>query len=253
MTPPFSDVTVVIAARNEAPTIGLVIEGCRRYAREVLVVDGHSTDRTREIAAATGARVVLDGGRGKGEAIRCAIAQVATDITVFIDADCSHDPDDIPRLLDAIRRGDADHVSGSRLTGGSSELHGGFDEFFRLAGSSFITACINWRFGVRLSESQNGFRAIRTAVLRELDLREDSTTIEQEMIIKTLGLGYRMGEVPSHEYKRKYGESHIVLWRAIPRYVFSLVRYLSMPRRVRSVSRDTSAQPEVLPHVRLHG
>ncbi len=57
--------------------------------------------------------------------------------------------------------------------GGSSELHGGFDEFFRLAGSSFITACINWRFNCRLSDSQNGFRAIRTTVLRQLDLREN--------------------------------------------------------------------------------
>ena len=53
-----------------------------------------------------------------------------------------------------------------------------------LMGSSFITACINHRFGVRLSESQNGFRAIRTQVLRDLDLKEDITTIEQEMIIQ---------------------------------------------------------------------
>ena len=58
---------------------------------------------------------------------------------------------------------DADHVAASRLRGGSSELHGGFDEFLRLAGSSFITACINWRFDCRLSDSQNGFRAIRTS------------------------------------------------------------------------------------------
>ena len=72
-------------------------------------------------------------------------------------------------------------------------------------GSSLITACINHRFQVRLSESQNGFRAIRTAVLRDLGLQENITTIEQEMIIKTLKKGYRMAEVPSHEHKRKAG------------------------------------------------
>ena len=88
-----------------------------------------------------------------------------------------------------ILRGEADHVSASRLMGGSSELHGGFDEFLRLTGSSFITACINWRFRVRLSESQNGFRAIRTDVLQQLPLIEDLTTIEQEMIIRTLRAG----------------------------------------------------------------
>lgn len=61
-------------------------------------------------------------------------------------------------------------------------------------GKPFITACINNRFGVLLSESQNGFRAIKTNVLRALDLREDITTIEQEMIIKTLKKGFRMGK-----------------------------------------------------------
>jgi dolichol-phosphate mannosyltransferase len=99
-------------------------------------------------------------------------------------------------------------------------------EFFRLAGSSFITACINWRFNCRLSESQNGFRAIRTSVLRQLDLREDLTTIEQEMIIKTLRRGFRMTEVPSHEHPRRHGSSHIRVWRCAPRYVLSLVKYL---------------------------
>jgi dolichol-phosphate mannosyltransferase len=105
-------------------------------------------------------------------------------------------------------------------------LHGGFDEFFRLAGSSFITACINRRFNCRLSDSQNGFRAIRTSVLRQLDLQEDTTTIEQEMIIKTLRRGFRMVEVPSHEHQRTHGHSHIRVWRSAPRYGFSLIKYL---------------------------
>ena len=76
-------------------------------------------------------------------------------------------------------------------------------------GSSFITACINHRFKVTLSESQNGFRAFRTETLRNLGLEENITTIEQEMIIKTLKKGYRMAEVPSHEHKRKAGYSKI--------------------------------------------
>jgi glycosyltransferase involved in cell wall biosynthesis len=219
-------ITVVIPAKDEARSIGDIIDACRRHAAQVIVIDGHSKDGTREVAAAAGARVVLDRGVGKGDAIRVAAGEVTTDITVFIDADGSHDPADIPRLVAPIVGGAADHVSGSRLMGGSSELHGGFDEFFRLMGSSFITACINWRFGVVLSESQNGFRAIRTDVLRTLDLRENLTTIEQEMVIKTLMRGYTMGEVPAHEHRRWYGASHIVLWRVAPRYVFSLVRYL---------------------------
>jgi dolichol-phosphate mannosyltransferase len=93
-------------------------------------------------------------------------------------------------------------------------------------GSSFITACINHRFDIRLSESQNGFRAIKTEVLRALDLHENITTIEQEMIIKTLKKGYRMAEVPTHEYPRKAGTSNINVKKVAFRYVYSMIKYL---------------------------
>lgn len=221
-----ADVCAVIAAKQESPTIGGIVARTSRYAGQVICVVGRSTDGTAEAAEACGAQVLHDGGRGKGEAMRRALAHVGGAITVFLDADGSHDPEDIPLLVAPIAGGHADHVTASRLRGGSSELHGGFDEFFRLTGSSFITACINWRFGCRLSDSQNGFRAIRTSVLRDLDLREDVTTIEQEMIIKTLRRGFRMAEVPSHEHRRMHGSSHIRLWRSAPRYGYSLVKYL---------------------------
>lgn len=219
-------ISVVIPTRNEEGMIREIIDGCRPYADELLVVDGHSTDKTREIAEAAGVKVILDNGKGKGAALRYAATVVTGDIIVFIDADGSHDPRDIPRLVEPIIKGEADHVSGSRLIGGSSELHGGFDECFRLMGSSFITACINWRFKVVLSESQNGFRAIKTAVIKQLGLEENITTIEQEMIMKTLKKGFRMGEVPTHEHKRKMGYSKISLKKVWFRYVYSLIKYL---------------------------
>jgi dolichol-phosphate mannosyltransferase len=221
-----ADVSVVIAAKQEAPSIGGVIDRTRRYANEIVVVVGQSTDGTADIAARSGANVLPDTGRGKGRAIREAIPHIRTPVTVFLDADGSHDPEDIPLLVEPILAGEADHVVASRLRGGSSELHGGFDEFLRLAGSSFITACINWRFNCGLSESQNGFRALRTSVLRELDLRENTTTIEQEMTIKTLRQGWRIAEVPSHEHPRRHGTSHIRVWHDSPRYGYSLIKYL---------------------------
>jgi len=218
--------TIVIPTLNEEMTIGEMISRCKKYSSDILVVDGHSSDQTVSIARSLGVRVIFDHRKGKGEAIRCAIREIAREITVFIDADGSHDPDDIPEVVRPILENRADHVSASRLIGGSSELHGGFDEFFRLAGSSFITACINHHFGVRLSESQNGFRALRTEILKSLDLREDITTIEQEMIIKTLRKGYRLVEVPSHEHTRKAGYSKISVRKVAFRYVYSMIKYL---------------------------
>lgn len=226
----FADTTIVIAAKDEAPTVGDVVRRSLPWAAEVIVVDGHSSDGTAAAARAAGARVVSDHNRGKGDAIRTAIPVVATPIVVFLDADGSHDPSDVPRLIEPIRRGDADHVSASRLIGGSSELHGGFDECFRLAGSAFITACINKRFGVRLSDTQNGFRAIRTDVLRTLRLRENSTTIEQELVMKTLRAGFRLCEVASHESARRHGQSHINIWRVMPRYAACLITNLAVRR-----------------------
>jgi dolichol-phosphate mannosyltransferase len=239
-----SDVTVVIAAKDEEATIGQVVSSCRPYAHEIIVVvDRPGRDRTAERAIQSGARVLLDHGRGKGDAIRCAIPHIATPLTVFIDADGSHEARDIPRLVQPILDDRADHVSASRLKGGSSELHGGFDEFLRLTGSSLITACINWRFGACLSDSQNGFRAIRTDLLRQLGLTSNSTTIEQEMIMKSLAMGQRVDEVGSHEYRRLCGVSRIRLSRVAVRYVANAIRHLVFTRRPPALAPSRAEQP----------
>jgi dolichol-phosphate mannosyltransferase len=208
-----------------------VIERCRAHAGEIVVVDGQSTDSTRAIAEGLGARVVLDGGRGKGDAIRVGIREARGDVLVFIDADGSHDPDDIPRLVAPVADGRADMVIGSRMRGGSDELHGEVLKFLRMVGSDIITLGINYRFGVCLTDTQNGFRAIRAASARELDLREDITTIEQEMVIKALSAGLRVAEVPAHEHERAHGHSRIVLRQVWFRYVYSWAKYLAFPGR----------------------
>ncbi|OGR02354.1 MAG: hypothetical protein A2284_00795 [Deltaproteobacteria bacterium RIFOXYA12_FULL_61_11] len=219
-------VSVIIPAKEEAKTIADVIEGCRGHADELLVIDGHSRDGTAEVARRCGAEVHLDAGKGKGAALRQGIALATGEVLVFIDAEGSHDPDDIPRLVMPIVEGRAEHVQGSRIMGGSDELHGDVSKFLRNIGSDIITCGINLRFGAALTDSQNGFRAILREVALTLDLREDLTTIEQELIIKTLRAGYRLLEVPTHEYRRLYGHSKISLRRHSWRYVYSWLRYL---------------------------
>jgi dolichol-phosphate mannosyltransferase len=210
---PDPEITAIVPARNEESTVGDVVRECLHYAGKVIVVEGGSTDRTAEAAARAGAVVVCDRGLGKGAALRLAVEHVETPICVFVDADGSHDPIDIPLLVAPIKSGLAEHVTGSRLLGGSDELHGGGDEFLRLAGSAFITYLINRRFGTCLSDSQNGFRAIRTDVFRQLDLRSRHTTIEMEMIMATLVSGFKIAEVPTHERPRAAGFSKISLSR----------------------------------------
>jgi dolichol-phosphate hexosyltransferase len=219
-------VTIIIPTLNEEETIANVIEQCKKYGDEIIVVDGHSTDKTKDIAVSLNVKVIVDNGAGKGAALRQALSIATGDIIVFIDADGSHDPLDIPKIIQPIVEGNADHVTGSRILGGSSELFGGFNEFMRLAGSSFITECINWRFKTKLSDSQNGFRAIKREVANKLGLQEKITTIEQEMVMRTLKKGYVLAEVPSHEHRRIVGDSKIKLRKVWFRYGYSLVKYL---------------------------
>ncbi|HEX5216975.1 MAG TPA: glycosyltransferase family 2 protein [Vicinamibacterales bacterium] len=221
---PPSSITVVIPTRDEEGGIAEIIEAARPSCDEILVIDGHSSDRTREIAAASGARVVLDQGKGKGGALRQSITEAKGDILVFIDADGSHDARDIPAMVAPIKADQFDMVVGSRGRGGSDELHGTIDQFIRYVGSQLIMLAINYRWNVRLTDSQNGFRAIRRDVAAKLGLTSNLTTIEQEITMKALKQGYRVGEIPSHEYERRWGKSKVVVWKLWFAYLWSFAR-----------------------------
>ena len=85
---------------------------------------------------------------------------------------------------------------------------------------------INYRWNVRLTDSQNGFRAIRRDVGSKLGLTANLTTIEQEMLMKALKQGYRVSEIASHEYERRWGTSKVVVWKLWFAYVWSFLRNL---------------------------
>jgi len=223
-------VTAVIAALNEAASIGDVIEATLRYVPDVLAMDGGSEDGTSRIAAQAGARVVECLRKGKGHALRQAIADEAADILVFIDADGSHDAADIPRLIEPIARGEVDLVVGSRVPGGSDELDHDPGHAVRALGTHVLQAIVNLRFATHLTDMQNGFRAIRTPVARDLALREPGFCIEEEMVIQCLRRGYRVLNVPSHEYRRRHGRSKLRVWAEGPRFLWTVLSLCARPR-----------------------
>lgn len=237
-------ISVIVPCRNEGRNIRPVLEWAAPYADELLVVDGHSSDDTRAIAAELGATVLLDNGKGKGDAIRVGIAHAVGDILVFIDADGSHDPRDIPALVQPIIDGRADHVSGSRMLGGSDELHATINQFIRLFGSQVITLSINYTQGLSLTDSQNGFRAIRAEVARSLALESEIPTIEQEMVIKSVRSGYRICEVATHEYVRSNGESNFRVLDVWFQFVKSWLYYLFFWRPPKRVTGSVNAESQ---------
>ena len=215
-------ITLILPTKNEAEGIASIIDGSRKFADEIIVVDGHSTDGTILEAEKAGAdKVFLDEGTGKGNAYQCGVRAATHEIIVFMDADGSHDPSIIPLLVAPIIAGQADFVVGSRIKGGSDELHGDVDNFLRAVGSGIITTAINLRFKSSITDALNGYRAIRKSVFRQLELNCSDFDIEQHMICRALGKKFRLVEVPAHEYRRKWGRSklptfkkaHLFLWR----------------------------------------
>lgn len=206
-------VSVIVCARNEAGGIQEIVRSVSPYCSEVLVVDGHSTDDTIRLAEDAGARVVKDRGKGKGDAYKVGIAEATKDIVVFIDADGSHEPADIPLLVRPIADGEAQLVIASRHRGGSDEWEGDLDTWLRAIGSGFLSVVINARWRSRLTDVLNGLRAAKRDAALGVHLRADDFDIEQHMIVQFLKHGYAVTEVPSHEYCRAWGKSKLPTFR----------------------------------------
>jgi len=205
------NICVVIPTLNEAATIEQTIDQVRAHCNAILVIDGGSTDDTVELSQKAGADVKVLLERGKGRALIHVLQYVNHPITIFIDADGSHDGNDIPALVQPIIDGKADMVIGSRWAGGSDELHGDMNKWLRRSGSIVLTTLVNWRFGAHLSDIQNGYRAFRTEIGRNIGLEEIGFTIEQEMVMKFLAGKFRVINVPSHEYARQGGTAKLNL------------------------------------------
>ena len=219
-------ISVVLPVKNELENLKLVIKKILNYTNELIIIDGNSNDGTFEYCKNYTTNIYKDDGRGKGSAIRQSLNFVTKPVIVFIDGDGSHNPDDIPKLVSPIFELDKDHVQGSRTRGGSDEYFGDVNKFLRVTGSHVILLMINYKFKVSLTDVENGFRAIKTEVIKSLKLEENINTIEQEMVAKTLKNNYSLYEVPTHESARVYGETKINLFRDSFRFLYSAIKYI---------------------------
>ncbi|MFL5757394.1 MAG: glycosyltransferase family 2 protein [Chloroflexota bacterium] len=205
-------VTLLIPAYNEAATIGEVLDRVAALGldTQVIVVDDGSTDGTGDIAAARGAHVIRQHNQGKGAAIRTGIPHVEGDIAVIQDADMEYDPADVPSLIEPIQRGVADVVYGSRLSGGRPQRA---YMFWHLVGNRFLSLLTNVLFNTTLSDMETGYKAFRSEVLRELDLRETDFAIEPEITGQICKRNLRIYELPISYYGRTYAEGKKITWR----------------------------------------
>lgn len=208
-TTPKGKLLVVIPAYNEQEAIRGVLASVPKqvsgYDVEALVVVDGSTDGTEAVALEhnfpVASHVV---NRGQGDALRTGfeIARVeGADIVVNMDADGQHRADEIERLVEPIDRGEADYVMGSRFLGHYEEAGG-----FRHRGIILFSWFISLLSGQKITDSTNGFRAIRGSEIYKLDLREDRFSAA-ELILEAVKKKLRVREVPITILKRVKGES----------------------------------------------
>ena len=199
-------VTVLIPALNEAGSLIKTVEEIpKKLVEEILVVDGGSHDDTVEVAKSLGCRVIIQSGKGYGNAMRLGFRQALGDVIISLDADGSQDPRDIPKLLKEINQG-YDLVLGSRyLSGAGSED----DTIIRFIGNKFFTSLTNLFFNMRLSDSLFLFVAMKKKMLEELDLRSEDFALCIEIPVKAYKAGYKICEVKSIERKRFAGDSKV--------------------------------------------
>ena len=200
-------VSVVIPARNEESSIGLVFDEIPRdLVDEVIVVDNGSTDRTAEVARAHGATVVHETTPGYGAACLAGIARVAapSNVVVILDADHSDYPEDLPRLLAPIASGDADMVIGSRTLGGAEP---GSLPWNQRWGNRLACGLMRILYGVHPTD-MGPFRAIRRDALESLGMRDRTFGWNVEMHAKAVIAGLAIREVPVR-YRRRVGKSKI--------------------------------------------
>lgn len=216
-------VSAIIGALNEAGAIGDVVRGCLRDGGvdEVVVVDDGSRDRTAELAAAAGARVVRHAHNlGKGAALRRAAAEASGEVLVTLDGDGQDDPRDVAALVEGIETG-ADLVIGSRFLG---ELRPGSITTVNRIGNRGLTLALNLLYGVQLSDTQAGMRAIRRSVWERLPLRAARYEIETEVLVRAIQAGAKVVEVPVTRSARAHGQSGLHAVRDGGRILACMVR-----------------------------
>jgi len=204
--------SVIIPVYNEELTIGKIIERTKNALQqiglnyEIIVVDDHSYDKSLDAARKHGARLFsLKEHLGKGYVLRAGFAKAKGDIIVTIDSDGSHRPEEIQEVLMPVLENTADLVIGSRYLNHKPVAIRKLNAF----GVKVFNFLIDLLTGVAITDSQSGYRAMRSEVLKKQKLYAHEYEIESEMLIKTVKAGFRVAEVPISFEQRTFGRSGV--------------------------------------------
>ena len=219
LDPAVTKLSVLMPVYNERETVDLIVEQVREtpMAKEIICVDDHSTDGTQQILETLLGQGKIDRlvrqpvNRGKGAAIRQAMAMSTGDVVIVQDADLEYDPGDWPTLLDPIIDGRADACFGSRFLGGPHRVL----YYWHSVGNHWLTTYSNMLTNLNLTDMETCYKAIRGDLARSLvpRLTADRFGFEPEITARLARANARIFEVPISYSGRTYAEGKKIGWK----------------------------------------
>lgn len=222
--------SIVIPCYNEVRTIRAIVDRVRAAPvadKEIIIVDDCSADGTRdllrtEIAPLVDRILYHEVNQGKGAALRTGFAAATGDVVLVQDADLEYDPNEYPRLLAPIERGQADVVFGSRFSGGDAHR---VVYFWHMVGNKFLTLLSNMFTNLNLTDMETCYKVFKREVLAKIDIQENRFGFEPEITAKVARLDVVIYEVGISYYGRTYKEGKKIGWRDGFRALYSIFKY----------------------------
>lgn len=220
--------SVIVPVYNEEKTICEILKRVRDVPleMEIICVDDCSRDGTwallqQEAATHAETRVFHhEVNQGKGAAVRTGLAQATGDILLIQDADLEYDPNDYPKLLEPILRGETQVVYGSRFLG-HYERMSGLHNF----GNRFVTFAANFLYQTRLTDMETCYKVFTRDVNRRIRLVSPRWGFDPEITAKILRLGYHIREVPIAYHGREAFEGKKIRWQDGFTVLYTLLRF----------------------------
>ena len=201
-------ITVIIPCLNEEQGIEQVMLRMPAFVDQVIVVDNGSTDRTAEVAARFGARVIPEAVKGYGRAYKAGFQSATSDVIVTLDGDQSYPVDALSYLLEAFLHLDVDFLNASRFPVQDPQAM----SFKHKFGNWVLSLAMSILYFRWVRDSQSGMWVFRRRILEKMDLTSDGMAFSEEIKIEALKSGARFQEL-SIQYSSRLGEIKLNPWR----------------------------------------